>query len=206
MSYFSHILVILIILLNFKELYARKNPNIDKSINLFSPEGDLLQVGYAELASEKGSTVVCLPTSDDGIVICIESNPDFDILLDRRSADKLSKIDDNIWLTFSGLVGDGRSIVRSARSFCSSHHKIYGCSPSVSAVANHLGDIQHEATFSGGELSLIDECPISNLECDYSGQRPLGVHALVCGFDEDGSKPRIFSVRASGKIRRLYRP
>lgn len=156
MRYITYLATLLIFLLNYRSFHARRNPNLDKSINLFSPQGDLLQVGYAELASEKGATVICLPTSDNGIILCIESNPDFDILLDRRSADKLFKIDDFIWMTFSGLVGDGRSIVRSAKLFCSSYHHNYGCSPSVTAVANHLGDIQHKATFSGGNSQILD--------------------------------------------------
>ena len=74
----------------------------DKSINVFSPEGDLLQVCYAELAAEKGETVLCLPTSDDGFIVCIPSDPNHDILIDKRVIDKISKIDNEIWLAFSG--------------------------------------------------------------------------------------------------------
>ena len=129
----------------------RNNPRYDKSINLFSPEGDLLQVGYAEIASERGATVICAPVSDSSLIICIESDPEFDVLLDRRLIDKISKVDDNIWMCFSGLVGDGRAMIRKARKFCLEYHVQYDTSPSVSAVANHLGEIQHQATLSGGD-------------------------------------------------------
>lgn len=129
---------------------ARQNSRYDKSINLFSPEGDLLQVGYAEIASEKGSTVVCAPVNDNSLVVCIESDPDFDILLDKKHIDKISKVDDNIWMCFSGLVGDGRSMVRKARKFCLEYHVQYGSSPTVSSLANYLGEIQHQATLAGG--------------------------------------------------------
>jgi 20S proteasome alpha/beta subunit len=80
----------------------KKSSRYDKSINIFLPQGDLLQVCYAELAAEIGESVLCLPTSDDGFIACIPSDLIHDILVDKRGIDKISKIDDEIWLAFSG--------------------------------------------------------------------------------------------------------
>jgi hypothetical protein len=85
---------------------------------------------YKSDTSEQGLTVVCLPSQDDSLILCVEGDPDFDILLDKRSIDKISKIDDNIWLVSSGLAEDGHAVVRQARLFCVSHHLRFGASPS----------------------------------------------------------------------------
>lgn len=151
----------------------------DKSITLFSPEGDLLQVAYAQMACEKGEPLVCT-ISMGGILLCYKSQPS-DALLDRRAVDKVSQIDDNIWLTFAGLGGDGRAMVRLGRSFCGDFRTKFGCAPSVMSLARAIGELQHGATLKGGE-------------------RPFGIHVLVCGYDENSSKPVVCTIKASGEV------
>ena len=136
---------------------ASKYANYDKSINLFSPNGELLQVAYAEVAGDRGATAVCVPTNEDSIIVCIESDSNFDILLDKRPIDKICKIEDNIWLTFSGFAGDGRSLIRQAREFCGRYRMTYGSSASIESVANFIGEKQHEATLEGGNSLLLHQ-------------------------------------------------
>ena len=141
----------MVCIISWKTSLGYDNSRYDKSINVFSPEGDLLQVAYAELAGERGATVVCIPTEDDGFILCMEGNPKQNILLDKRAIDKISKVDDSTWLSFSGLAGDGRSIIRQTREFCNDFHLQYGVSPAVSVVAKHIGEIQHKATLVGSK-------------------------------------------------------
>ena len=149
------------------------------SANVFSANGDLLQVDYAEIAAGRGYSAVCIPTSNRELIICTESNRIDDILLDRRLVDKVSRLDDNVWMIFSGMRGDGQALVRRGRKFCSNYYETFGCSPSIEGVAKHLGGLQHSAS----------------LDAD---KRPLGINALILGFSEGSdSDPSILKLRAS---------
>ena len=120
----------------------------DQSINLFNLNGRLLQVDYAETASQKGSPIVAF-TLNDTVVIVTPSQP-LDSLLDRRCIDKVEKIDDHIFAAYSGLAGDGRAVIRLSRSIASDFRRSFGSSPPVSFVAKRIGDFQHQATLKGG--------------------------------------------------------
>lgn len=135
---------------SFDRSYAR----YDKSITLFSPEGNLLQVEYAKEAGKRGASLLCARSAKDGeVMICIPSPPAVDALLDRRSIDKISRIDDGIWCAFSGLSGDGRLLIKEARKFCINFHSKFGSTPSVETVARFIGELQHESTLTQGTIN-----------------------------------------------------
>ena len=156
----------------------------DNSITLFSPEGELKQVTYADLAGQRGPALLVATSAAKDIVICTQCTST-DALVDRRAVDKVNKIDDDVFIAFSGLAGDGLALVRDARSFCINHKVAYGCAPSVSAVARHIGDAQHRATLTGGE-------------------RPFGLQTVVLGFDDEFTEatpaPKVYLVKASGQV------
>lgn len=131
-------------------IYASK---YDQSINLFNPSGRLLQVDYAEIASQKGSSIIAF-TLNDTAVFLTPTQP-LDSFLDRRCIDKVEKIDDDIFSAYSGLAGDGRSVVRMSRSIASEFRRSFGSSPPVSFVAKRIGDFQHQATLKGGMNNMI---------------------------------------------------
>ena len=156
----------------------------DNSITLFSPEGELKQVTYADLAGQRGPALLVATSAAKDIVICTQCAA-VDALVDRRAVDKVNKIDDNVFIAFAGLAGDGLALVRDARSFCINHKVAYGCAPAVSAVARHIGDVQHKATITGSE-------------------RPYGLQTVVLGFDDSGpgaaAAPKVYLVKASGQV------
>lgn len=99
---------------------------------------------------EIGSTILCSKTKDGDIILCIPTMKENQTLLDRRSIDKVSKVFDNIWFAFSGLAGDGRSLLRNARNFCVEYHSKFGMIPSIKTVVRYISEMQHEATLTGG--------------------------------------------------------
>jgi 20S proteasome alpha/beta subunit len=159
--------------------YACAKYKYDTSINIFSPNGDLNQVQYAEKACQKGEQTVALIPNGQDIIICNPAKKD-GVLLDRRSVDKIIQIDDSIWGSFSGLAGDGLALTREAREYCSSFRIQYGCAPSLQAVANSIGRYQHAKTVSGSS-------------------RPMGASLLLFGFDEDNT-PHVYLSQPSGLI------
>jgi len=155
-------LIILIILP--AHVHMSFNPtHYDKSITLFAPDGTLKQVDYAEKAASKGQSLICCLTKDNKIILCCPSQTS-QLLLDRRAVDKVSQVDENLYIAFAGLAGDGRALTLEARSLCRDYRMRFGSSPPVSYLANKIGKIQHTATLKGGE-------------------RPYGIQVLIFGYD-----------------------
>ena len=101
-------------------------------------------------------------------------------LVDRRSIDKISVLDDNTWMVFSGLAGDGRMVTEATRRFCIDYKTQFGCSPSALAITKVIAKLQHRATLS-------------------ADGRPLGINVAVFGYDHLGT-PKMFVTRASGHV------
>ena len=121
----------------------------DTSINVFGPDGRLQQVEYAEVAAKKGSSLIALALKEE--IIILTRTQEHDQLLDRRILDKIQCIDDDIWIAVTGLAGDGKEVIRISRMICTNWREQFNAPPPVLAVANKLGNIQHEATIIGGE-------------------------------------------------------
>eukprot|EP01041_Mallomonas_annulata_P014111 gene14111-30031_t len=172
--------ICLIFLLGISIIDSKSRDIYDKGVTLFSPEGSLLQIDYANVAADKGQMLACIQTIDGQIILCSPSLSSLS-LLDRRAVDKISPIEDNIWVAFAGLAGDGRALIAEARSACRDFRMRFGCAPSVSYLAQALGEKQHAATLKGGE-------------------RPFGVKMLICGYDVGSKVPAIFLTTASGEV------
>ena len=54
-------------------------------------------------AGSNGLSLICVITSDNSIVLCSPSAPSHS-LLDRRCVDKVSQVDEGIWIAFSGTA------------------------------------------------------------------------------------------------------
>lgn len=152
----------------------------DKNVNLFSSSGELLQVQYARNAGLRGSPVLCSLTSNGEVVVCMPTELKIQALQDRRSVDKLSKVCDGIWFTFAGLAGDGRALLKAARSFSADYQSKFGSVPKVRSVARYIGELQHECTLSGG-------------------RRPFGVQVILIGEDDNMGTLKVFNSEPSGE-------
>lgn len=123
--------------------------NYDYNFNIFSPNGDLMQVSYAETAAKSGGLLACITLSTGEIIVCTKSNS-LDALMDRRCVDKVQRVDENVWMSFSGLTGDGRFAVRHMRGLCLQVREKLGCGPTVFSVANLLAQQLHQSTIQPG--------------------------------------------------------
>jgi proteasome alpha subunit len=146
------------IILNFLRLgIITNNRNYDKSTILFSPEGELLQVDYAEKASQLGSTVLCtILNSSHVLIVCSPCYEPTDIFLDKKNVGVIKKIDDDIYAVVSGLKGDSIALIKKARQFCLNFRQEYGCCPFVESVVKHIADFQHMCTMRGGNFAHLN--------------------------------------------------
>jgi 20S proteasome alpha/beta subunit len=138
----------------------------DKNVNLFSASGELLQVQYARNAGLRGSSVLCCRAKGGEVLLCVPTPTETQQLQDRRGVDKVARVSEGIWMAFAGLAGDGRSVLKSARSFCIDYKSRFGQTPSVRSVARYVGEMQHESTLA-------------------AGRRPLGVQVLLIGAEDE---------------------
>lgn len=152
----------------------------DKNVNLFSSNGELMQVQYARNAGLKGAPILCSHAVNGDVILCVPTPADIQTLQDRRSVDKVAQIGDGMWFAFSGLAGDGRALLKYARSFCIDYQGKFGSTPSVRSVARMLGEVQHESTLTGGK-------------------RPYGVQVILIGVDDSGDGLSIYSSEPSGE-------
>jgi 20S proteasome alpha/beta subunit len=151
----------------------------DKNVNLFSPSGDLLQVQYAKNAGLLGGSVLASTSKDGEVILCIPVPLKLQLLQDKRSVDKVSKLSDGLWIAFSGLAGDGRALTKAARAFCLDYQYKFGSVPSVRSVASYIGELQHESTLTGGK-------------------RPYGVQTILVGTSDDGKGFSLYCTDPSG--------
>jgi proteasome alpha subunit len=149
----------------------------DRAITVFSPDGRLFQVHYAQEAVRRGATVMGMK-SKDGIALLVDKRISTK-LLEAESIEKIFKLDDHIGAVASGLVADGRALVDRARVEAQVNHVTYGEPISIEVLAKKISD--HIQTLT-----------------QYGGVRPYGTALLIAGVDDSGQ--RLFETDPSGAL------
>ena len=121
----------------------------DKSSTLFSPDGELLQISYAMLAGKRGKIAICAKSVENNIVICSVSQR-WHQLLDKKSLEKVEKVDKKIFAVNAGLAGDGLALVKKSRTYAGIFRLKFGFPISVRSLSTMVGKDLHSATISGG--------------------------------------------------------
>ncbi|GMT00378.1 hypothetical protein PENTCL1PPCAC_22552, partial [Pristionchus entomophagus] len=148
----------------------------DRAITIFSPDGHLFQVEYAQEAVKKGSTAVGV-RGKNCIVIGVEKKA-IPALQDERTIRKIHMIDDHVMLAFAGLSADARILVDKARLECQSYKLTLEDPVTIAYIARFIANTKQRFTQS-------------------PGRRPFGISMLIGGFDHDGT-PRLFKTEPSG--------
>ncbi|RVD91994.1 26S proteasome subunit alpha-4 [Tubulinosema ratisbonensis] len=143
-----------------------------ESLNVFSPDGRLIQVEYAHHASDQGSLIIA-KTSIDSILLCIEKKSTSKNVLETS---KLFKVCDDVYFSYSGLAADAQIIFTKLVLFYHNYKISTDTYPDISALAMELGNIKFKYTIQGGK-------------------RPFGARSILMGFEEG---PKIFIVEPDG--------
>jgi 20S proteasome subunit alpha 4 len=154
----------------------------DKSILKFSDKGELLQVEYAKKSGLLGETMLCgISKKDHEIVVCIPTSKKSHILIDRKSIDKIARVDENILFAFSGLSGDGRSVINQLREYCVEKSATYQSPVDLRTLSSFLGLYQHSCTL-------------------YEEGRPYGIQSLLLGYSNEKKVMEIYLCEPSGEF------
>src|SRR3989338_2447875 len=147
----------------------------DRAITMFSPDGRLLQVEYAKKTVRQGSTAIGM-VCKDGIIFVTDKRV-VDPLIVAESIEKISKVDDHIMATASGIISDARVLIEGAQLRAQQHQVTYDSAIDTISIVKGICDLKQLTTQSGG-------------------YRPFGVSILVAGIDADG--PKLFETDPTG--------
>ncbi len=147
----------------------------DRTATMFSPEGHLLQVEYAEKTVRLGTSsvgVVCA----DGVFILADKRVN-DILITIESTSKIYEIDEHIIASVAGIVSDARVLIEKAQVLGQQHKITYDSQIEPEVIIKEISNIKQQ--FS-----------------QYGGARPFGVSIMVAGINTN--KPELYTSDVTG--------
>ncbi len=148
----------------------------DRAATMFSPDGHLLQVEYAEKTVRLGSASIGMICSD-GVVI-VSDKRIRDILMDKESASKIYEVDSHIVATAAGILSDARIVVEKAQLMAQQHRVTYESPIDVESIIKEIADLKQAYT-------------------QYGGARPFGISVMVAGVNIDNG-PKLFVSDVTG--------
>eukprot|EP00477_Mikrocytos_mackini_P001887 GAHX01002052.1.p1 GENE.GAHX01002052.1~~GAHX01002052.1.p1 ORF type:complete len:254 (-),score=42.04 GAHX01002052.1:27-788(-) len=168
----------------------------DSSITLFSPDGHLFQIEYANEAVKRGASVLIAKTLDT-IFLSFEEESNRISLVETPhkpfikhndpsmktsgSATKLCKINETTFCTFSGLKADANVLVFKMQQEAQNIYLKRDMSATTRQIADYIGN----------EVLIATQ---------RKGMRPYGVSLLLFGNNELQQKQEIFEVKPSGSV------
>ncbi len=153
----------------------------DRTATMFSPEGHLLQVEYAEKTVRLGSSSIGMVCSD-GVFIISDKRIE-DKLIVKESANKISEIDSHIIASSAGILSDARVLIERAQLLCQQHRVTYNSPIEPELVIKEIANMKQQFT-------------------QYGGARPFGVSMMVAGINE--KKGELFVSDVTGNYFSYY--
>jgi len=149
----------------------------DRAATMFSPDGHLLQVEYAEKTVKLGSSSVGLVCKDG--VVMIADKRIRDKLIASESASKLFEIDEHIFSTAAGILSDGRILVDKAQVLAQQNRITYNSPIEPSSIIKMIADSKQMFT-------------------QYGGARPFGVAFMLGGVNK--GKAHLYTTDVTGNF------
>lgn len=149
----------------------------DRAATMFSPEGHLLQVEYAEKTVKLGSNSVGI-VCKDGVIIVADKRIR-DNLIAPESAIKVFEVDEHVMATAAGIASDARVLIDKARLLSQQHRVSYGSPIDPISVIQMIADNKQMYT-------------------QYGGSRPYGVAVMIAGVSK--GRPHLYTSDITGNF------
>ncbi|MCL6500466.1 MAG: archaeal proteasome endopeptidase complex subunit alpha [Candidatus Pacearchaeota archaeon] len=139
----------------------------DRAATMFSPDGRILQVEYAEKTVRLGSASIGILCSD-GVLIIADKRLGDPLLVPEASL-KIWEIDEHIVATAAGVLSDARVLLEHSQVVAQQHRVTYDQPIDTESVIKEVANIQQSAT-------------------QYAGARPFGIAVMMAGVNRDDAK------------------
>jgi len=147
----------------------------DRTSTMFSPEGTIIQVEYAQKTARLGSSSIGMVCSDGVFILADKRITDKLIVL--KSANKIHEIDSHIIASAAGIVSDARVLIEKAQVLAQQHRITYDSPIEPELIIKDISNLKQQ--FS-----------------QYGGVRPFGVSLIVAGIN--GKKPKLYTSDVTG--------
>lgn len=153
----------------------------DRTATMFSPEGHLLQVEYAEKTVRLGSSSIGMVCSDG--VFIIADKRITDKLVVSKSANKIYEIDSHIIASVAGIVSDARVLIEKAQILAQQQRMTYDAPIEPELIIKEISSIKQQFT-------------------QYGGARPFGISIMIAGIN--GKKSQLYVSDITGNYLSYY--
>lgn len=153
----------------------------DRTATMFSPEGHLLQVEYAEKTVRLGVSSIGMVCSD-GVFIIADKRVT-DKLIVQDSANRIHEIDFHIIASTAGITSDARVLIERSQVIAQQHRITYDSPIEPELVIKEVSNTKQQFT-------------------QYGGARPFGVSMMLAGIRE--GKPELFISDITGNYFSYY--
>ena len=147
----------------------------DRTATMFSPEGHLLQVEYAEKTIRLGSLSIGMICSD-GVFIIADKRVE-DKLIVYKSANKIYEIDSHVIASIAGIVSDARVLIERSQVLAQQHRVTYDSPIEPEILIKEISSIKQQFT-------------------QYGGARPFGVSLMIAGINR--KNPELYTSDVTG--------
>lgn len=149
----------------------------DSRTTIFSPDGRLHQVEYAQEAISNAGTAIGI-LSLEGVVLACEKKFTSKLLDNDGSAEKLYILNDQMMCAVAGMTADASILVNNARVTAQRYLKTYNEEIPCELLIKRVCDVKQGYT-------------------QHGGLRPFGVSFIYAGYD-DIHKFQLFTSNPSG--------
>lgn len=146
----------------------------DRAATMFSPDGHLLQVEYAEKTVRLGSSSIGMVCSEGVFILADKRN--VDKLVVPESAQKIYEIDSHIISSVAGIMSDARVLIDQAQIIAQKNRVTYDSEIEPEVIIKEVSNTKQKFT-------------------QYGGARPFGVSLMVAGV---GKKPVLYTSDITG--------
>ncbi len=153
----------------------------DRTATMFSPQGHLLQVEYAEKTVRLGSASIGMVCAD-GVFIIADMRIE-DKLVCQKFANKVYEIDSHIITSVAGIVSDARVLIDKSQVLAQQHRMTYDSEIEPELVIKDISNTKQQFT-------------------QYGGARPFGVSLMVAGINN--GKPELYTSDITGNYLSYY--
>jgi len=133
----------------------------DRASIMFSPDGRILQVEYAEKTVRLGSASIGMICEDGVVIIADKRIPD---PLMTFGSSKIWEIDDHVIGSAAGILSDARVLIERAQIVAQQHRVTYDEPIDVESVIKEIANIKQAYT-------------------QYGGVRPFGIEIMIAGIN-----------------------